>query len=324
MTRATLILACLVSLRFASLPAAADEPSNAAERRAVEFLAREVPKWRAEHNCFSCHNNGDAARALFTARRVGLTVDAAAITATLDFLREPESWKENGPEGEFSDNRLAAVQFAFALAAAADAELVDDDDAVIRAAELVAAEQDSEGSWSIDADSLAGSPVTYGRALATAASRRVLHAADRERFRAALDKADAWMQAQRPKSVLDAAAVLIGLASVEERGEVTTAARRHCRQILRGAQASDGGWGPFISAPPEVFDTAVVLLALKTLDDERDSTTAIQRGRAWLKSQQLDDGSWPGTTRPSGGDSYAQAISTTAWATMALLETGEE
>jgi len=32
-------------------------------------------------------------------------------------------------------------------------------------------------------------------------------------------------------------------------------------------------------------------------------------------------GGWPETTRPSGGVSYAEHISTTAWALYALLET---
>ena len=31
------------------------------------------------------------------------------------------------------------------------------------------------------------------------------------------------------------------------------------------------------------------------------------------------DGSWPETTRPPGADSYAQRISTTGWALLALL-----
>ncbi|MGH9463409.1 MAG: hypothetical protein ACRD1X_19575, partial [Vicinamibacteria bacterium] len=41
------------------------EPSPT--QKAVRFLAREVPRWRAEHDCYSCHNNGDAARALYLA-----------------------------------------------------------------------------------------------------------------------------------------------------------------------------------------------------------------------------------------------------------------
>ena len=47
---------------------------GAPEQRAIEFLSREVPAWPAENQCFSCHNNGDAARALFAATRAGHSV----------------------------------------------------------------------------------------------------------------------------------------------------------------------------------------------------------------------------------------------------------
>ena len=46
---------------------------------------------------------------------------------------------------------------------------------------------------------------------------------------------------------------------------------------------------------------------------------AIAKGKAYLASQQRPDGSWPETTRPADQESYAQRISTTAWAMLALL-----
>ena len=49
----------------------------------------------------------------------------------------------------------------------------------------------------------------------------------------------------------------------------------------------------------------------------------IVRGRAFLLTQQQPDGSWIETTRPPGNVSYAQRISTTGWATLALLATRE-
>ena len=52
-----------------------------------------------------------------------------------------------------------------------------------------------------------------------------------------------------------------------------------------------------------------------------DLDAALRRGRAFLLDEQLEDGSWPETTRPPGQQSYAQYISTTGWATLALLET---
>ena len=45
----------------------------------------------------------------------------------------------------------------------------------------------------------------------------------------------------------------------------------------------------------------------------------VARGRQYLLETQLDDGSWPETTRPAGQISYAQYISTTGWALLALL-----
>ena len=89
--------------------------------------------------------------------------------------------------------------------------------------------------------------------------------------------------------------------------------------LLRRGQSTDGGWGPFVTAPPEPFDTALVLLALEGVTDAPQAGAMRRRGRAFLIATQRPDGSWPETTRPPGGESYAQRISTTAWATSALL-----
>ena len=46
-------------------------PLPVEETRAVAFLSREVPRWKRENDCYSCHNNGDAARALIVAKQRG-------------------------------------------------------------------------------------------------------------------------------------------------------------------------------------------------------------------------------------------------------------
>ena len=49
------------------------------------------------------------------------------------------------------------------------------------------------------------------------------------------------------------------------------------------------------------------------------------KNREWLtrlRRMQNGDGGWPETTRPSGNLSYAEHISTTAWALYALVSTG--
>ena len=68
-------------------------------------------------------------------------------------------------------------------------------------------------------------------------------------------------------------------------------------EFLKNGQGPDGGWGPYPTVPAEPFDTAIAIVR-----------------------QQEPDGGWVETTRPSGQD-YAQRISTSAWALLALFET---
>ena len=89
--------------------------------------------------------------------------------------------------------------------------------------------------------------------------------------------------------------------------------------MLIRAQGKGGGWGPFERSSPEAFDTAIALIALDRHRDQPGVEGAIARGRRHLAATQSEDGSWAETTRPSEGESYAQRVSTTAWAAMALL-----
>src|SRR5262249_54009512 len=131
----------LLGLAFflAALPVRAAEPSP--EERALEYLSREVPLWKPENQCFSCHHNGDSARALFTALRLGRPIERAALADTVDWLLRPEDWDHNGGEGEFSNKVLAALQFAVALSAASEAGAIADRAPLMRAAERLLREQ---------------------------------------------------------------------------------------------------------------------------------------------------------------------------------------
>ena len=44
--------------------------------------------------------------------------------------------------------------------------------------------------------------------------------------------------------------------------------RRNCLSILRNGQSPAGGWGPYVTAAPQVFDTALAVLALSSLEVE--------------------------------------------------------
>jgi hypothetical protein len=294
-------------------------PGQAApEQRAVAFLVREVPRWSRENKCYSCHNNGDAARALYTAMRLGYAVPKDALRATTAWLSRPEVWDKNKGDPAYSDKRLSRLQFTLALLDAADAGVVKNVAAVQRAADLVAGEQQADGSWPISKTSSVGSPVNYGVGLATYLARLGLARADADRFAKAIGGADEWLRRMPINNVFDAAVTLLALD-----GDITGKRGQRALELIRKAQAKDGGWGPDASSPSEPFDTALVLLALRRGNDD-GVRKLVRRGRAFLIATQQQDGGWPETTRPPGAQSYAQRISTSAWATLALLATTDK
>ena len=255
--------------------------------RAVAYLTAEVPRWRAENGCFSCHNNGDGARALYQA---GVPPTSAALRETTAWLGNPPLWDSNRGDPAVSDKKLARIQFGAALLASGAKE------PICAAAAVIAKDRGADGSWTVDA----GSPATYGTALATYYARQVLRACGTD---SALT--DRWLRELRPASVVEAAAQLLAVPG-----------HAAAKSYLLRAQGSEGGWGEHPNLPAQVFDTAVAVIALQ----RQGADDAVAKGRAWLLKQQRTEGGWPETTRPPGAQSYAQHISTTAWATIALLD----
>jgi len=296
-----------------------DEPAHRAEAKAVGFLVREVPAWSRDNGCFSCHNNGDAARALYAARRNGYRISERVLAGTTAWVSAPEKWDDNKGDPGFSDQRLADVQFAAALVAALPTIRTNASGALNAAARRVAAGQTDAGTWPIDAGNPIGSPATYGTTLATFMAWQTLTASPVEEARRTLQRAENALLAVRPDTVPNAATLLLfhrarGVSS--STGKVAVPL-----EFLRRAQTSDGGWGPYADSPAESFDTALALLALAGWRSVSGVSEMIVRGRAHLDATQWEDGSWSPTTRPSGGTSYAQQISTTGWAALALLAT---
>jgi hypothetical protein len=297
----------------------AEPAPERAEARALSFLAREAAAWPAQNKCFSCHNNGDAARALYTAIRLKRGVKADDLAATTRWLSRPAGWNHNGGEGPFNDKKLARLQFAAALVDAMDAGLVTEPEPLSRAAAWVAEFQQKDGSWQTEADGGIGSPATHGAALATYLARRTLTRADPRKYADTIARADAWARERKVHTVIDSAGVLLLLDRAAD--EPARTQRQACLDLVRKGEARSGGWGPYVQSPPEVFDTAAVLLALAVQPSNDENRAWARRGRGYLLAAQADDGSWPETTRPAGAVSYAQRLSTSGWATLALLAT---
>ncbi len=314
------VLAMLVALHGATLAWGDDAPLDRhAEtepvNRAIAYLSTEITTWNQEHTCFSCHHSGDAIRALMAARRRGFPVDSQEIGRTIAWLRQPQGWAKNGPDGEFNDRRLASLQFSAALAAA-ESERESGHRPLLDAGKLLTRDIQADGSWPSEQVGTIGSPITYGPFLAAVQARNVLRQAGLPRFAAEVDRTNQWLREAKPKSVLNAAAVLWGLAG--DQHDDAAATRRRCLDLIRAGQSRDGGWGPYVTAATEPFDTAVVMLALDATG-ATGTQAMIRGGRDFLVTRQLPDGSWPETTRPADRESYAHRVSTTAWCLQALL-----
>jgi hypothetical protein len=309
-----------------SIGVSAQDPNKTAITRGVGYLVKEVPKWKAEHPCYSCHNNGDATRALLVAGSKGYEI-GTALDDTLAFLKQPAKWDQNKAPGGFDDKVLARVQFASALAVAERFGKAASTD-LEAAAKLLVADQKPDGSWQLDQSQSLGSPATYGDIIATWSARSTLIASGIQPDFFSIVQADRWIRGLAPENVLDAAATILALDLSSD--VMAENLRRNCLSILRqGQSAETGGWGPYVTAAPQVFDTAMAVLALSSLEVEprlarsayraEELKEAIANGKKYLVAQQRPDGSWPETTRPANQESYAQRISTTSWAMLALL-----
>jgi hypothetical protein len=310
-----------MGLLVAVYPASNQAGRAAPESKAIAFLVREVPRWSRENHCYSCHNNGDAARALYLALRSGWQVPGEALAETDRWLSQPKRWEHNGGEGAMSDKHLARLVFTATMATAVKAGRKQDRSAQDVAAARLADDQHALGYWPLEGEDSVSSPATYGRLLATFLGRQTLAEIDAERFRASITRADRWLLNQDIVTVTDATVSLLLCAKV--RSPAAIARRGRGLALLRQSQGKDGGWGERSQSPSEPFDTALALLALAASPRSDLVNGMVARGRAFLIAEQLPDGSWVETTRPSGNVSYAQRISTCGWATMALLATDE-
>jgi Prenyltransferase and squalene oxidase repeat len=301
------------------------DATAAAIARGVVYLKVEVPKWKAEHPCYSCHNNGDATRALLVAGAKGYDI-GSSLDDTLAFLKQPAKWDQNKAPSGFDDKALARIQFASALAVAERHGKAASTDLQI-AAKMLVADQQADGSWQLDNSQSLGSPATYGTLIATWSARMTLISSGMQPDNFTIVQADKWIRGLTVENVLDASATVLALELSSD--VMAENLRRNCLSILRTGQSKEGGWGPYVTAAPQVFDTALAVLALSSLEAEprlarstyrpEELKEAIANGKKYLVSQQRPDGSWPETTRPANQESYAQRISTTGWAMLALL-----
>ncbi len=287
-------------------------PLSPVVAKGAAYLRQELTKSR----------NGDAIRALLEAGARGYEV-GTALDETLNFLKAPAAWDQYKPPAGAVDPRLVRIQFASALAVAERHGKAASTDLAV-AAKLLVADQSADGSWLPDQALGADTPESYGAVLATWSARTALIASGMQPDTFTIVQADRWLRGLTVETVADALAMLLAL---DLTGDVMAEGlRRTALSLVRAAQRPSGGWSADAESAPQIFETALAVLALCALNVEprtarstyrpEELLAAIAKGKAFIESQQRPDGSWP---ESSGKAADLQRMSITGWALLALL-----
>ncbi len=191
----------------------------------------------------------------------------------------------------------------------------------------VAAKQFPDGSWKPWGFR---PPMEFSAISATALSLRMLQfygpPARHAEFAKRIQAARAYLRGANARTSEEKAMRLLGLKWAGARDSEVTAA---ADQVIAG-QRADGGWGQLATLGPDAYATGQRLYALRVAGGIGASDSVYRRGAEYLRSTQIEDGSWRVTTRslpvqrykesgfPHGKDQWISAAGT-SWAAMALM-----
>ena len=315
-------LLCSISVASAAPP---DQIRQAATRAITLFQASQK-RWYSSQTCDSCHHQFQAALAFQAAREHDIPLDEKIAHA--DAVKA------------FNYSDLdSAVQYNWVIEPAMDDayELVAANSAGVRPnlatavyARLLAARQDSDGSWTSFHQR---PPSSYSFFTETALS---LHAI--QLYSHPSEKADAFVHITRGRTWLashkasDTEARTYQLLGLWWAGADRAQLQKLAKALL-ATQQPDGGWNSLDGRESDAYSTSQVLVALRDAGDVAISDARWQRGIDYLLKTQAGDGSWHVVSRlhppasvsppyfesgyPYGHDQFLSALAAD-WAVMAL------
>jgi ankyrin repeat protein len=302
--------------------------ARAAVERSLPLLQRSAVTFAEKSGCVSCHNNSLTSMTIAAARKYKFTVDEAAeqtqVKATAAFV---ESWRERSLQAWPIPGDSATVSY---LLVGLDAAKHSPDLATDAWARYLKNRQRADGRWS---DPSHRPPLEASDFQATATALRALKAyapkARRGEYETAIGRGALWLKSAKPLTGEDRAFQLLGLAWA---GASADDVRDMSRDLV-AKQRNDGGWSQHEALSSDPYATGQALVALVESGAVAASDEAYKRGVEFLRSTQLEDGSWYVRTRaiaiqphfesgfPHGHDQWISAAATN-WAAMALMPAG--
>ncbi len=306
-----------------------DTESRTAATKAIALVQKSTTTWESKRSCASCHHQHLPLMLLRTARQRGVELDTAAARQTASRLAAPAANLDFAVQAVMQiDPTLDSGSWLNSL----DEIGVKPTLATQVFARLILNRQLSDGHWTtLDVRPPQSFSIVTATAVAARAIQRHLPASMDAERRAATDRARAWLQKVVPADTEERAWQLLGLSGI---GSAPAALEPHVRALL-AAQRKDGGWAQLPRLGTDAYATGQALVALQRAGGLDRNHPSVQRGLAYLLSQQRDDGSWLVETRlheqdlvsppyfetgfPHGPHQIISAMGTT-WAAMALLE----
>jgi ankyrin repeat protein len=311
------------------VPSRLDPKPARSARAAVESilpaLQRADVSFVQKAGCVSCHNNSLTAMTIAAARKAGMKVNEQI--AKDQSRRIAGFLQENGERALENLGIPGGVDTVSYILLGLAADGYPSDTITDSWALYLKHNQASDGRWTCQA---LRPPLESSDFEVTAASLRSLKTygpkTDRPDYDKAVERATHWLESGQPISTEDHVFKILGLVWG---GGSPAAIRTTARQLL-ALQRSDGGWSQIKRLPSDAYATGQALVALHEARGITTNTPAYQRGIQYLRSSQLEDGSWHVGTRaaaiqppfdsgfPHGPDQFL-SVAASNWASMALL-----
>ena len=303
--------------------------ARAAATKAIVLLQQSMTTWESKRSCSSCHHQLLPLTLLRTARQRGMAFDVAAARQTASRVAEPAANLDFAVQAVMQiDPSMDSGSWLNALA---DIGVRPTLSAQVFA-HRVLNRQFPDGHWgTIDVRPPQAYSIVTSTAVSVRAIQGYLPASMQAEQRTAVDRARQWLRAVVPADNEERTFQLLGLSWA---GASPAALEPLVRGLL-ATQRPDGGWAQLPRLASDAYATGQALVTLQRAGGLPGSHPSVQRGLAYLLSQQLPDGSWLVKTRlheqdlasppyfetgfPHGLNQISSAMGTT-WAAMALLE----
>jgi hypothetical protein len=319
----------------APVPAATPQRVKQTVERALAYMQAESADWLNTRKCAACHHAGMPLWALSEAERHGYAVDRKFLSETFESLLgsrdkllaskifpNPADPPDPRPQGRGLNMGLPFL----AIAAQSLPSLPEGQKQSLKLiAEEIVKKQQPDGSWEFF-QTLRRPPINESQT--TDAAWIIMALAGKtgadgpEPERAALSKANAWLDAAKPSDIHQdkVLRVLLGARSGKPREAMQGAIDE-----LLALQRPDGGWSQTVPEwTSDAFATGQTLYVL-SLAGYTAEQPQIKRGIGFLVATQEPEGSWPMRSRstPNGEPGSATLLTpikctAAAWATLGL------